>query len=79
MSMQIEINRAGGNVETMSISEFTRWMCLVEAFDILEKKAIDLKADINQLIKPLAIENFIKERYDSMLHDVTCEHRLGNL
>jgi hypothetical protein len=77
--MQVEINRAGGNVETMSISEFTRWMCLVEAFDILGKKAEDLKLDVDKLIKPLAIENFIKERYPSMLHDVECEIKLGNL
>lgn len=77
--MQVEITRAGGNVETMSISEFTRWMCLVEAFDILGKKAEDLKLDVSSLIKPLAIENFIKERYPSMLHDVECELKLGNI
>jgi len=77
--MQVEITKAGGDVEIMSISEFTRWMCLVEAFDILSKKADELKLDVDKLIKPLAIEAFIKERYDSMKHDVECEVRLGNL
>ncbi len=77
--MQVRIDKVGGNVEMMNISEFTRWMCLVEAFDILEKKAEDLKLDVSKLIKPLAIETFIKERYPSMLHDVECELKLGNI
>ena len=74
--MQVDIELANGTVESMSVEEFTRWMCLVEAFDILEKKATELSLDVNKLIKPLAVENFIKERYPSMLHDVECEVRL---
>lgn len=77
--MQVKIDRVGGNSEIMNISEFTRWMCLVEAFDILDKKAKDLSLDVSKLIKPLAIETFIKERYPSMLHDLTCELQLGNI
>lgn len=77
--MQVEINRAGGVVETMSVTEFSRWMCLVEAFHILEQKAEELKLDVSGLIKPLAIENYIKERYESMKHDVECELKLGNI
>jgi len=77
--MQVEIEKKDGTVEYMSLSEFSRWMCLVEAFYILEEKAKDLKIDVTNLIKPLAIDDYIKERYPAMLHDVECELKLGNI
>lgn len=77
--MQVEIAKKDGTVELMSISEFSRWMCMVEAIYILEEKAKELKTDITNLIKPLAIDDYIKERYPAMLHDVACELKLGNI
>jgi hypothetical protein len=77
--MNVEIPKKDGTVESMSISEFSRWMCLVEAFHILDEKAKDLKIDVSNLIKPLAIDDYIKERYPAMLHDVECELKLGNI
>lgn len=73
----IDIKKADGSVEEMSIDEFTRWMCLVEAFNFIEQKAKLLAVDVSTMIKPLAIEEYVKERYASMRHDVECEHRLG--
>jgi hypothetical protein len=61
----------------MPIDEFTRWMCLVEAFHFIEEKAQDLKVNVDALLKPLAIEEYIKERYLSMRHDVGVEAKLG--
>ena len=75
----IELQKHDGTVENMTVEEFSRWMCLVEAFHFLEIKAEELKVDLSALIKPLAIKNYIKDRYDSMKHDVECELKLGNL
>lgn len=75
----IDIKKEDGSVEEMTIDEFTRWMCLVEAFHFIEQKAKLLAVDVSTMIKPLAIEEYVRERYASMLHDVTCEHQLGHI
>ena len=74
----IKIERSGG-IEYMEIEEFSRWMCLVEALFFIKEKAKDIGVDYTNLIKPLALEEYVKDRYPSMLHDVTIEHSLGNL
>jgi hypothetical protein len=66
-------------VENMSIEEFSRWGCLVEAYGFIQKRAEELDVDIEQFIKPIAIERYIEERYPSILHDVRCEYELGLL
>lgn len=75
----IEIKKHTGDIESMTIEEFSRWMCLVEAFHFIENKANELHVDITTMIKPLAIEAYIKERYDAMYYDVSCESKLGNI
>jgi hypothetical protein len=75
----ITIKRGDGIVEEMTTGEFTRWMCLVEAFHFIEEKAKDLNVDPIDMIKPLAIESYIKDRFPAMLHDVECEASLGNI
>ena len=77
--MTVGIERKDGSVEEMSVTEFTRWMCLVEAFHFIEEKAKELNVNPDDLLKPLAIDAYIKERYDGMLHDCKCEIALGNL
>lgn len=74
----IKIEKKSG-VEYMAIEEFSRWMCLAEALYFIKEKAKELGVDSDNLLKPLAIEEYIKERYSSMLHDVNVEHSLGNL
>jgi hypothetical protein len=75
----ISISKKDGSVESMGIDEFSRWMCLVEAFHFIESKASELNVDITTMIKPLAIEMYIKERFSAMRHDVECEYKLGLL
>jgi hypothetical protein len=76
--MTVEIERGDGSVESMSPTEFTRWACLIEAFDFIKEKAEQLGLDnMDLLIKPAAIEKYIEERAVSMLHDVTCEIQMG--
>jgi hypothetical protein len=75
----INIAKKDGSIENMSIDEFSRWMCLAEAFYFIEEKANELKIDIETMLKPLAIDAYIKERFDAMKHDVSCEMKLGNI
>ena len=78
--MTVEIERGDGSMETMSDTEFTRWACLIEAFDFIKEKAEQLGvSNIDLLIKPAAIEKYMEERCISMLHDVQCEIKLGIL
>lgn len=75
----INITKRDGSTESMSINEFSRWMCLVEAFYFIDEKAKELKVDIESMLKPLAINSYITERFDAMKHDVSCELKLGNI
>jgi len=75
----ITIEKKNGEVVEMTTDEFSRWMCLAEAFYFIEEKANELKIDVSDLLKPLAIDGYIKERFDAMRHDIGCELALGNL
>ena len=77
----VTINKSNGTSEEMTIETYTRWMCLVEALDVItqvaERKKIDLNN--NDWVKPIALQKYINERYLSMLHDVKCEEALAKL
>lgn len=76
----IKIEKKGKDPEYMGLDTFSRWMCLVEAFFFIEQKGEELGLpDVSSLIKPLAIEKYIDERYASMRHDVEMEYILGNI
>ena len=66
-------------VFNMTLTEFARWACLVEAFHFIQQKAEELEVNPINMIKPLAIEAYIKERYNAMLWDTQIEHQLGNI
>jgi len=67
--------------EEMSVETFARWMCLIEAIDCIQRKCEDDNINIEKIdwVKPIAIQHYINERFHSMVHDVTVEHRLGNI
>ena len=77
--MIVTIERRDGSVEEMGVGEFTRWMCFVEALKFIEDKAEELNINVEGLIKPLAIDEYIKERYLCMKYDVEIELLLGNI
>jgi hypothetical protein len=78
--MTISINKKDGSVEEMTETEFARWACLIEAFGFIKERADQLNIkNIDVMLKPAAIEQYIKERYLSMLHDVQCESKLGTI
>lgn len=56
----------------MSEYEICRWMCLLEAVDIIEQKCQQLgtkSTDINW-VKPIAIQKYIDERTESMIFEI---------
>lgn len=56
--------------------EYARWLCLIEAIDLIEKKAQDLKADLiadDFWVKPLAFQKYIDQRLETMIIDVDRE------
>ena len=71
--------KSGNKIEELTLDEFTRWACLAEAFYFLEQKAEELGVDLDKLLKPLAIEKYLEERFASMRHDVGIEYRMGNI
>lgn len=57
-------------------AEYARWLCLIEAMDLIEKKSQDLKFDMNNddfWVKPLAFQKYIDQRLETMLLDVERE------
>ena len=76
---KIIIERSNGIVEEMSSVSFARWACLVEALEFIQEKAEELKLDVDNFLKQVAIEHYIEERYPAMLHDVNVEIEAGIL
>jgi hypothetical protein len=75
----VSITKKSGKVEQMSAVSFARWSCLIEAFEFIADKAHELNVDIDNFIKPVAIEHYIEERFPSILHDVEYEIENGLL
>lgn len=68
---------------SMNKETFARWLCLTEAFYIIDKKAEDLGINLNDSdwVKPLAFEKYIDQRFESMMLDLTHDEKnnlLGN-
>lgn len=78
--MQSDFSKKYITVETktgnhkLKVPEYTRWLCLLEALDIISKKATQFKMDLQSKdvdwVKPLAFQKYITERYESMIDEV---------
>ncbi len=75
----VNIKRKNGMVEQLNDVSFSRWVCLIEAFDLISEKADELKIDLEKALKPVAIEHYMNERYVSVLPDVRYELEHGLL
>ena len=56
--------------------EYARWLCLLEAMDLIEQKGKELKMDMTTddfWVKPLAFQKYIDQRLETMLLDVERE------
>jgi len=73
----IEINQ-----EKMSVYEMSRWFCLLDALDLITKKATALNLDLvkeHKWVKPIALQKYIEERINSVVVDVEKEHLDGKI
>jgi hypothetical protein len=64
-----------GERDVMSYYELSRWMSLIEAVDVVSKKADQLKLprSDSSWIKPIAFNKYVDERNESMLFEITNE------
>ena len=56
--------------EELSLYEMARWSILIQGVDLIEKKARQLKIDLNKnktWLKPLALQKYIEEETPSMV------------
>lgn len=78
----INIKTKNGDAHDMSLESYARWLCLAEAFDYIEKGIEKRKGrdeNIENVVKPIAIQKYIDERYHAMLHDVKVEEYVYDL
>lgn len=56
-----------------------RWLCLMEAFHIIEKKSetLGINLDKKDWVKPLAFEKYIQQRFESMKLDMEIDEKTG--
>jgi hypothetical protein len=76
---KVSIKTRKGVEHVMTLETYARWMCLMEAIDVIDKTAKTHNIDLDKRtdwIKPLAIQKYINERYPGMLHDVRVEEHL---
>jgi len=59
----------------LKAEEYARWLCLIEALDIVSKGADRFKVDLNgkdvDWIKPLSFQKYVAERFESMIDEVS--------
>lgn len=71
----IEI-QSNNKKHSLKKDEYARWLCLIEAIDLVEKKALELKQDMNNddsWVKPLAFQKYIEQRFETMILDINRE------
>lgn len=71
----VTISTKGGDVK-MKRMEYARWLCLIEAIDLVNRKAQELKEDLNNddfWVKPLSFQKYIEQRLETMIIDIDRE------
>ena len=65
--------RVGDKMETLTLYEMSRWAALMMGIDYIEKRAGELKIDLNDdksWIKPLALQKYIDESTPGMVTEI---------
>lgn len=69
------------NKHKLTVDEYTRWLCLIEALDFISRKALQFKVNLYDKdvdwVKPLAFQKYIVERFDSMKDEVITNETPG--
>lgn len=79
MIEKISVTTKSDKTHIMGVEEYSRWLCLIEALELINLKAKDKKLNLDDgdyWIKPLAFQKYIKQRFPSMLHDFRVEEVL---
>jgi hypothetical protein len=73
-----QFNTPDGKID-MTKDCLARWLCLLEAFHIIEKKSEDLGVSLEKKdwVKPLAFEKYIQQRYEGMMLDMEIDAKQG--
>jgi len=76
--MYATFNTPNGRVN-MTKDNLARWLCLMEAFHIIEKKSQDLNISLEKQdwVKPLAFEKYIQQRFEGMMLDMDIDAKQG--
>ena len=75
----VNIKTKSGDAYDMSLESYARWLCLAEAFEYIDRGIEKRKGrdrNIENIVKPIAIQKYIDERYHAMLHDVKVEEHV---
>lgn len=64
--------------DEMSVYELSRWLCLVEAVNIIGDKCdqLQLNDKDGSWVKPIAIQKYVDERTEGMLFELTNQGKL---
>lgn len=64
-----------GEKVTMECDEIARWCCLVEAVQVIDQRGSQLGMDMDKgsWVKPIAIQKYIDERFDTMIEEIERE------
>lgn len=76
---KVSITTKSNHKHVMSVDTYSRWLCLAEALQFINEKAVKSKIDLEKTstwIKPIALQKYIKQRYPSMNHDIKVEEYL---
>lgn len=77
--MQSQTSKKVINIKTktkdhsLDLTEYARWLSLIEGIELVIKKAQQMKLDNNKdfdWIKPLAFQKYIAERTESMVDEI---------
>lgn len=53
----------------MSIYEMSRWCSVIQAIDVIDAQIQNMKSPPKDWIKPIAIQKYVEEKYQDILHE----------
>ena len=68
----VEVRSSTRNkAEHMTAYELSRWCAMLDAVEVIDKKLVQMKMSTSDAwVKPIAIQKYVDEKYQDILHDV---------
>lgn len=57
----------------MSVYEMSRWCSVIQAIDVIDTQIQSMKIPPKDWIKPIAIQKYVEEKYQDILHEFLLE------